>query len=1076
MIKKILLFVLILMIPCNAMAVDFDDTEYPVVKGDPCNADFFNDRWGLSNTRLNDLEAAVDTTTVTIDTINGTTPINSSKSGKTVTISIDTVSGSQPGALSSTDWNTFDNKASTDTTSINNLIVNEDFTATNSTPTFYGLILTGSATAQAFTGTHYGDGSHLTGIAVSTSTIEVEDLGRVINGTTREEILTTVTFSGGVAYLTLDNEDSVGSPLSIFIEDNEYSFAVSSAVALTAGTDVSPQLNYSYMVLVGTTPILTNATTPKDKEDTDWVECARTLIGTVYTSSGTVYKHHETSDDLIRPIKHSNDRERLDTIWESGVDPTLTITTNGGSQDDVIFTCASGLVWQMHPHTFPAFAVSGTSPTIYVVNASTPNLAIDNISEILQTSDGSSIGNNRRFSYVIWGAVNESTQTCKLFMNLPSGTYGSNANAISDPDKYTNFSIPRNYRGVGFLIARLVFRYQTSGSGTWTSIQTEDLRGFEPSISAGSGSISTTEFADNVFKVFDNSDNTKIIALDAGTNITTGNTRTLSMADEDIDLSAFPPENIADGKLSISSMTLTGGATIQKNLTINGALDWSPDQTVRVDGGGKAQYSSIQAAIDSIGDASATKQYVVEVYPGTYTETVMGSNYIELRGMGSKGAGVIAGSSGTLYSFPQYKGNISNLTLDLDFDTTNAECINVPVSKIDRVEVRDCDFDVDTTTSGIVARMFDINGGSITIRGCNINYNVNADSGGNVGTHLIADVNGTTAFDFKGNDVNITLGDSDDNIFIVDNNSSNEAAENLIINNTYAIECSSNQYSGSVTVLSVKKGTENRFMFNHILSSSNGNGTFTAYSVSAGDTATIDDLANHIDIKGFAIQRLSNIGNEGTLELDGSVVHTDGALIENAGTGTLTGNYTDGDTGKKIYINDVDIGGSLAVTVDFTCVSATMTDVTATHYGDGSRLTGVAGTDSDYETHYFTIPGTLGIGDDQCPYMVFLSSGVIDLVEATVKTASSSGVIRFDIERSTTSHNGTYTHFNSIFSSSFTVCELDANEQTSRTCANRYTINTTYDDVDTWTALKCHIKKSGTGAKRVTIAVRSKLD
>jgi hypothetical protein len=249
----------------------------------------------------------------------------------------------------------------------------------------------------------------------------------------------------------------------------------------------------------------------------------------------------------------------------------LTITANGGAPDNVIFTTTSGSVYQLHPHPFPAF--SGT-PDVYVVNdLTTPyNKAID-LNTLLTDSLGNSMS-GKYFSLVLWGSVNEASGDCKLFVNLPSGFYNSANGVIRDSDKYTNFQIPADFTGTGFLISELKLRHRTASGGTWTSIQEVDLRGLRPSIYAGSGVAGATEFADNTFKIFDETDATKIIDFQASA-ITTGNTRTLTMADEDINLTnavlnASPVVEVDNGDSGASdTITWASGNNQKSTLTAN---------------------------------------------------------------------------------------------------------------------------------------------------------------------------------------------------------------------------------------------------------------------------------------------------------------------------------------------------------------------------------------------------------------------------------------------------------------------------------------------------------------------------
>jgi hypothetical protein len=112
-------------------------------------------------------------------------------------------------------------------------------------------------------------------------------------------------------------------------------------------------------------------------------------------------------------------------------------------------------------------------------------------------------------------------------------SYSTSAGAINDASGYSNYSIPTDFKGTGFLIARVVLRYQTSASGTLTEELTEDLRGLTPSTSAGGGGSGggvVTDFSDAEFSIYNSTDPTKILNF-LLSGLTTATTRTYTMPD-----------------------------------------------------------------------------------------------------------------------------------------------------------------------------------------------------------------------------------------------------------------------------------------------------------------------------------------------------------------------------------------------------------------------------------------------------------------------------------------------------------------------------------------------------------------
>ena len=223
-------------------------------------------------------------------------------------------------------------------------------------------------------------------------------------------------------------------------------------------------------------------------------------VATVYVQSVSsvatdgAFKVHAWTDHLSDSVdqghlSHLNKWIRSqNATWEDGVDPTTTIVVNGGAIDDVYFSNLVGDILQLHMHEFPALDMQ-TGSQGYVVNDSvTAFNRITNLSDIDADSTGATLrGNNTYYSIVVFGVVNEDSTESKLFFNLPSGSYGSAAAVTADLSRFSNYTLPSNFKGTAFLIARISLRHQTASSGTITEIETEDLRGLVPSTSPGGG-------------------------------------------------------------------------------------------------------------------------------------------------------------------------------------------------------------------------------------------------------------------------------------------------------------------------------------------------------------------------------------------------------------------------------------------------------------------------------------------------------------------------------------------------------------------------------------------------------------
>lgn len=386
------------------------------------------------------------------------------------------------------------------------------------------------------------------------------DVLKIFNGNILEDHLIDVSSNGTTTIITL--EANGGGDLSLFF-DGKFTFfeaTPAASVNLTSGSDTTPTLNYVF--IPKSTGVLTSNTTgiPTNEQVVPVAEIVVQSAASVQIDG--VYKCHAWTDhlsDIVGQghITHVNKWiRRQHATWIDGVSPNTTIVSNGGAIDNVFHSSVSGNILQLHEHSFPAIDMQ-TGDSILVINDSvTPYRQTTDLSTADETSLGASLrGNNTYYSLIIWGIVNESTQNSKILCNLPSGSYSNSSDAISDPLGLSNFTIPDQFKGVGFFISRIVLRYQSSGSGTITELLTEDLRGLLPSTGPGSGGATAgTEFSDNLFRLLNVADSTKQIEFDASA-IATSTTRKITMPDNDVDLGApktgtiaSPPSGLAVGE------------------------------------------------------------------------------------------------------------------------------------------------------------------------------------------------------------------------------------------------------------------------------------------------------------------------------------------------------------------------------------------------------------------------------------------------------------------------------------------------------------------------------------------------
>jgi hypothetical protein len=206
-----------------------------------------------------------------------------------------------------------------------------------------------------------------------------------------------------------------------------------------------------------------------------------------------------------------------------------------------------------------------TSPAdMYIVNhETTPFTKTNNLASITTDSAGVSI-NNKYTPLVIWYAHSAITGDSKLFINKPAGSYSSEADARADNDKITDFSIPVEFVGTAFLVRRMIVR-NSGGTMTVFDGAGDSLLGTLPNTASGSSSTVSATFLDTTFAIQNVTDVTKEIVFDASA-ITTGTTRTITMADKDIDLGDMA---------SLTGSVYTGDVEISD--TLKGVILTSPD-------------------------------------------------------------------------------------------------------------------------------------------------------------------------------------------------------------------------------------------------------------------------------------------------------------------------------------------------------------------------------------------------------------------------------------------------------------------------------------------------------------------
>ena len=168
-----------------------------------------------------------------------------------------------------------------------------------------------------------------------------------------------------------------------------------------------------------------------------------------------------------------------------------------------------------------------------------------------------------------------------------------------------------------------------------------------------------------------------------------------------------------------------------------------PAQTVRVDSAGTYDYSVIQDAIDAITDAATGKRYVIQVYPGNYSENVVLGDYMTLIGMGGAPSTCeITAATGVVLTLQTGSTTrIENIKVSA---TGTAVAVDLPVGSTDTCYFGNCMINAVRTTS--VGDVITIKSGAANFTSCALAY---IQVGTTAGTNSPAVLHCTNAAKFK---------------------------------------------------------------------------------------------------------------------------------------------------------------------------------------------------------------------------------------------------------------------------------------------------------------------------------------
>jgi len=177
-----------------------------------------------------------------------------------------------------------------------------------------------------------------------------------------------------------------------------------------------------------------------------------------------------------------------------------------------------------------------------------------------------------------------------------------------------------------------------------------------------------------------------------------------------------------------------------------------PGQTITVAATG-ADFTSIQAAINSIADASATKPYVILVYPGVYTENLICKDYVHLTGFGAVQYGVASVVvQGTNRLVTMANCNINNFRFNLLTGEPNPppsgiKLIDGENGNLLRGTFQDCYFVINGDYGANFVKFAEQNGiGDLYFENCSLYYRPTSSAGSTCFDGINGTINATNLY------------------------------------------------------------------------------------------------------------------------------------------------------------------------------------------------------------------------------------------------------------------------------------------------------------------------------------------
>jgi hypothetical protein len=353
-------------------------------------------------------------------------------------------------------------------------------------------------------------------------------------------------------------------------------------IALTDSSDTSPQENWGYAIpSSGTSAILQQSTSEPSDIDGGFSILFSALVPSIsFVSSYGTYNSRRWTDtkdiDGRGVISTILSKLRDNTDYRSGLGLTITIDAVP-TPDTGNIEMASGVVREIYTQDVNSLDLS-VDEALVVNDFTTAYTPIDDLYDISADSLGNSLV-NKYFQVVVALSLNTDGYPDQLLFNLPSGSYNNASDAFNDVSGYSNTSFPTGFKSI-YLLGALVLKrgvLTLSNEAIAFGVNYIDLRG-KPlgTTSSGAGTSAISTFSDGDFAIFDDLDSTKIVKVQCS-GITTGNTRTITIPDRNLDLGnpVFDSATIGNLTLNANALASSSGEIILNPL--NGIIDHTGD-------------------------------------------------------------------------------------------------------------------------------------------------------------------------------------------------------------------------------------------------------------------------------------------------------------------------------------------------------------------------------------------------------------------------------------------------------------------------------------------------------------------